>query len=95
MCGDLLDFNGVNLDALTETYNMPFYQTYLARWPEFFQKAVGPGGHLMGYGGAPPPPPPRPPPGAPRPLRVPAPRSPRPRPACSRARVWHGAGSLG
>ena len=84
MCGDLLDFNAVNLDALTETYNMPFYQTYLARWPEFFQKAVGPGGHLMGYGGAPP-----------RPLRVPAPRSPRPRPACSRARVWYGAGSLG
>jgi N-terminal acetyltransferase B complex catalytic subunit len=49
MCGDLLDFNAVNLDALTETYNMPFYQTYLARWPEYFQKAVGPGGHLMGY----------------------------------------------
>ena len=54
MCRDLLSFNGVNLDVLTETYNMPFYQTYLARWPEYFQKVVGPEGQLMGYGEAPP-----------------------------------------
>ena len=75
MCRDLLSFNGVNLDVLTETYNMPFYQTYLARWPEYFQKVVGPEGQLMGYGEAPPASSPPPPPISPpaltmKPLRA-------------------------
>ena len=48
---DLLRFNNVNLDPLTETYNMPFYMTYLARWPEYCFTAFGPGGRprCMGY----------------------------------------------
>jgi N-terminal acetyltransferase B complex catalytic subunit len=33
---DLLKFNNVNLDVLTETYNMPFYLSYMSQWPECF-----------------------------------------------------------
>jgi hypothetical protein len=33
---DLLKFNNVNLDVLTETYNMSFYMSYMSRWPESF-----------------------------------------------------------
>jgi len=46
---DLFLFNGVNLDPLTETYNNPFYLTYLSRWPEYFQALEAPDGRLMGY----------------------------------------------
>ena len=35
-CNDLFTFNEVNLDVLTETYHMPFYQQYLATWPEYW-----------------------------------------------------------
>lgn len=48
-CSDLLTFNNVNLDVLTETYNLPFYLNYLARWPEYCQMAEGPGKQAMGY----------------------------------------------
>jgi N-terminal acetyltransferase B complex catalytic subunit len=33
---DLLKFNNINLDVLTETYNMSFYMSYMSRWPEVF-----------------------------------------------------------
>mmetsp|Transcript_8267 Transcript_8267/g.17196 ORF Transcript_8267/g.17196 Transcript_8267/m.17196 type:complete len:182 (+) Transcript_8267:120-665(+) len=52
---DLLKFNNVNLDVLTETYNMQFYYHYMSRWPEAFMVAEGPSGNddgsgeLMGY----------------------------------------------
>ncbi|KAK8997630.1 hypothetical protein V6N11_012179 [Hibiscus sabdariffa] len=48
-CNDLLRFTSVNLDHLTETFNMSFYMTYLARWPDYFQVAEGPGKRIMGY----------------------------------------------
>mmetsp|Transcript_19455 Transcript_19455/g.50510 ORF Transcript_19455/g.50510 Transcript_19455/m.50510 type:complete len:175 (+) Transcript_19455:100-624(+) len=48
-CDDLLTYNNVNLDTLTETYNLPFYLTYLAKWPEYCQMAEGPGKQAMGY----------------------------------------------
>ncbi|TYH07244.1 hypothetical protein ES288_A08G218200v1 [Gossypium darwinii] len=48
-CNDLLRFASVNLDHLTETFNMSFYMTYLARWPDYFQVAEGPGNRVMGY----------------------------------------------
>ena len=35
---DLLKFNNVNLDVLTETYNMAFYMSYMSRWPESFSR---------------------------------------------------------
>jgi len=46
---DLLRFNNVNLDPLTETYNMPFYLQYLAKWPDLCFAAEAPGGRAMGY----------------------------------------------
>lgn len=49
---DLLDFNDVNLDVLTETYNLSFYLTYLTRWPDLFTAVTSGGsadGTLMGY----------------------------------------------
>eukprot|EP00966_Prymnesium_polylepis_P097677 2262318-Prymnesium_polylepis.1 len=46
---DLLRFNNVNLDPLTETYNMGFYLQYLAKWPEYCFSAKGPGTRVMGY----------------------------------------------
>eukprot|EP00246_Nothoceros_aenigmaticus_P004356 TRINITY_DN15870_c0_g1_i1.p1 TRINITY_DN15870_c0_g1~~TRINITY_DN15870_c0_g1_i1.p1 ORF type:complete len:175 (-),score=29.31 TRINITY_DN15870_c0_g1_i1:177-701(-) len=48
-CDDLLRISPVNLDHLTETYNMMFYLTYLARWPDYFHIATGPNGSVMGY----------------------------------------------
>jgi N-terminal acetyltransferase B complex catalytic subunit len=48
-CDDLFTFNNVNLDILTETYNLPFYLQYLAKWPEYCSVAVGPGQQTMGY----------------------------------------------
>eukprot|EP00955_Chlamydomonas_euryale_P085275 364076-Chlamydomonas_euryale.AAC.12 len=42
-CNDLFEYNNVNLDILTETYHLPFYLMYLAKWPEYCQMAVGPG----------------------------------------------------
>ncbi|KAL7536980.1 hypothetical protein ACHAWF_005615 [Thalassiosira exigua] len=46
---DLFGFNNVNLDILTETFNMPFYLQYMSRWPELFTVAEAPDGSIMGY----------------------------------------------
>lgn len=40
---DLFKFNNINLDNLTETFNMPFYLAYQSQWPESFVVAEGPG----------------------------------------------------
>lgn len=48
-CDDLFTFNPVNLDFFTETYNMPFYLQYLAKWPEYCLVAEAPGQQCMGY----------------------------------------------
>uniref|UniRef100_H2ZQQ9 N-alpha-acetyltransferase 20 n=1 Tax=Ciona savignyi TaxID=51511 RepID=H2ZQQ9_CIOSA len=48
-CEDLLKFNRVNLDPLTETYAVGFYLQYLAKWPEYFMVAESPSGDTMGY----------------------------------------------
>jgi len=39
---DLFKFNNVNLDVLTETYNMTFYLSYMSKWPESFTVAEAP-----------------------------------------------------
>eukprot|EP00002_Diphylleia_rotans_P016008 TRINITY_DN3105_c0_g1_i1.p2 TRINITY_DN3105_c0_g1~~TRINITY_DN3105_c0_g1_i1.p2 ORF type:complete len:173 (-),score=38.21 TRINITY_DN3105_c0_g1_i1:805-1323(-) len=49
VASDLLRFNRINLDPLTETYNMGFYLQYLARWPDYFLVQQSPCGQLMGY----------------------------------------------
>ncbi|BFZ56755.1 N(alpha)-acetyltransferase 20, NatB catalytic subunit [Savitreella phatthalungensis] len=46
---DLLEFNNVNLDVLTETYNIQFYLGYLARWPDLFTCVSTADAKLMGY----------------------------------------------
>ena len=49
-CDDLLKFNNINLDHLTETYNLNFYLQYLAQWPEYFLVHEAPEGRLTSYG---------------------------------------------
>ncbi|KAI3659053.1 hypothetical protein MP638_002072 [Amoeboaphelidium occidentale] len=46
---DLLKFNNINLDPLTETYSISFYLTYLARWPDYFYLTLDHTGKQMGY----------------------------------------------
>jgi N-terminal acetyltransferase B complex catalytic subunit len=58
---DLLNFNPINLDRLTETYNLSFYLSYMATWPDLFLVQHSPGcnpaatvkaapeGRMMGY----------------------------------------------
>ena len=48
-CDDLFKFNHINLDPLTETYNIPFYLQYLSTWPAFCSVVEDPSGRLMGY----------------------------------------------
>ncbi|KAG0018824.1 N(alpha)-acetyltransferase 20, NatB catalytic subunit [Entomortierella chlamydospora] len=46
---DLFNFNAINLDSLTETYNISFYLSYLARWPDLFSVQCTPSSTLMAY----------------------------------------------
>lgn len=46
---DLFCINPVNLDKLTETYNLNFYFQYMLRWPEFQQAVTAPDGTMMAY----------------------------------------------
>eukprot|EP00793_Prasinoderma_coloniale_P001111 PRCOL_00006102-RA len=48
-CDDLFRFNNVNVDVLTETFNLGFYLSYLAKHPEYYSVAEGAGGRTMGY----------------------------------------------
>ncbi|KAI9849687.1 MAG: hypothetical protein M1837_002813 [Sclerophora amabilis] len=46
---DLFNFNLTNLDTLTETYDINFYLSYLAKWPSMFNVVEGPRGQINGY----------------------------------------------
>lgn len=47
---DLLTANPVNLDPLTENFNISFYSNYLTTWPQLFYKAVEhPSAEMSGY----------------------------------------------
>ena len=48
-CEDFFRFNNINLDALTETYNVSFYYMYMSTWPDYFKVEEHPSGKLMGY----------------------------------------------
>lgn len=37
---DLFDLNSVNLDPLTENFNIAFYFEYLTKWPSLFFKSI-------------------------------------------------------
>jgi len=46
---DLFKFNHINMDPLTETYNIPFYMQYCATWPSLCATYEDHNGRLMGY----------------------------------------------
>jgi len=46
---DLFKFNHINLDPLTETYNIPFYMQYISTWPSLCATYEDSNGRLMGY----------------------------------------------
>jgi N-terminal acetyltransferase B complex catalytic subunit len=46
---DLFLFNHINLDPLTETYNIPFYMQYIATWPSLCASFEDGNGRMMGY----------------------------------------------
>lgn len=46
---DVFKFNTTNLDPLTETYDLKFYFSYVARWPHLFTVAEGQDGTIDGY----------------------------------------------
>eukprot|EP00662_Eupelagonemidae_sp_cell21_P003426 gene3426-14191_t len=48
-CDDLLTFNPINFDKLTETYSMDFYFRYLTKWPEYQMMARDANGWAQGY----------------------------------------------
>lgn len=46
---DLYKFSNVNLDALTETFDIKFYGTYISKWPYLCVCADNSLGDVMGY----------------------------------------------
>ena len=48
-CADLFKFNNINLDPLTETYNVQFYLQYLSTWPSMCAVYENSNGRMMGY----------------------------------------------
>jgi N-terminal acetyltransferase B complex catalytic subunit len=46
---DLFRFNHINMDALTETYHIPFYMQYCATWPSLCATYEDHNHRLMGY----------------------------------------------
>uniref|UniRef100_A0A0K0F268 N-alpha-acetyltransferase 20 n=1 Tax=Strongyloides venezuelensis TaxID=75913 RepID=A0A0K0F268_STRVS len=46
---DLLHFNNVNLDIMTETYTCGYYLNYIIQWPEYCVTAQDYDGTIMGY----------------------------------------------
>ncbi|CAK77295.1 unnamed protein product (macronuclear) [Paramecium tetraurelia] len=46
---DILDYNNINLDILTETFNVGFYGKYIAKWPEFCISIKNHFGNFQGY----------------------------------------------
>ena len=62
---DLLRMSTTNLDHLTETYNIGFYEEYLTKWPDLCRIIEGVDGEIEGYSASfsiPYPPPSSPPP---------------------------------
>lgn len=46
---DLLNTNEVNLDVLTENYDLEYYLQYLLKWPSLFFKVEAPNADVVGY----------------------------------------------
>eukprot|EP00924_Labyrinthula_sp_SR-Ha-C_P004852 snap_masked-scaffold_1-processed-gene-14.14-mRNA-1 protein AED:0.02 eAED:0.02 QI:0/-1/0/1/-1/1/1/0/176 len=46
---DIYDFNNINLDRMTETFNLGFYSHYLSKWPNLFLVQESLSGEPMAY----------------------------------------------
>ena len=46
---DLLRFDRVNRDTMTETFRLTFYAKYLSTWPEYCKTAFDVNGEIAGY----------------------------------------------
>jgi len=46
---DIFSFNQVNLDSLTETYNLLWYFEYFSKWPEHQNVVLNPENQVMAY----------------------------------------------
>ncbi|KAL4491997.1 hypothetical protein ABPG72_008418 [Tetrahymena utriculariae] len=46
---DLLEYNNINLDILTETFNTLFYGKYISKWPEYCITQVNCTGRFQSY----------------------------------------------
>ena len=46
---DVLKFNNVNLDLLTETFDTNFYGRYLCKWKEYCATSCDATGTIQGY----------------------------------------------
>ena len=46
---DLLEYNNINLDILTETFGVNFYGKYIARWPEYCVSLTNSTECIFGY----------------------------------------------
>ena len=46
---DLLEYNNINLDILTETFAVNFYGKYIAKWPEYCVSLTNSTGSIYGY----------------------------------------------
>lgn len=46
---DLLEYNNVNLDILTETFGIAFYGKYIATWPEYCISLLNNSKSIFGY----------------------------------------------
>jgi len=45
----MFEYNNINLDILTETFNTSFYGKYISKWPEFCKTMVNSTGDLQSY----------------------------------------------
>ena len=46
---DMLEYNNINLDILTETFNVNFYGKYIIKWPEYCIAIINNIGTFQGY----------------------------------------------
>jgi len=46
---DLLEYNNINLDILTETFSTYFYGKYIAKWPEYCVSIQNSTGRIQAY----------------------------------------------
>jgi len=46
---DMLEYNNINLDILTETFGTHFYGKYITKWPEYCITMVNCTGNIQAY----------------------------------------------